>query len=482
MSSDKRIPTPVRGMQLTLEGEGQNLGKARQLELSKAVGGERRASSMPPLVDGFSSAKRVPEAFFHPEGEVTIDRITKKLAEHGKLSVGQLRKLEEANNFLICLHSTCQNPKTGAPYVRDDGSDYLQHARRVAYRIAVVGKGRPEDLQQVIAALLHDVVEDFGVRLEELREKFGAPVADIVFWLTKPKWDGKNWIYPDSDCYYTMEDKYERSMYDRRGYSYYRRLYYQSGNTSAWAAKGADNLDNLHTLKNVRPEKRQRNARLIVNNTMAVLSRMLASEDIDWLVDYIQNELGFEVPRDAIAQGADSLVARCPPREVLVRQGLEGVHAPRYGQINVYGADPKYLLMLGWLEIGLPDDGKDYLPLLRSIFRQYTVLPVESYLPPGLAASEKIYRILGCRRDDQLSPFSTSFDAENLRVHLIKEGKPLFGVSLGSISELNFDEPQLKALCGHLAEQCEDFISQLEQFRNNFMRGPEPNGADATAG
>ena len=480
--SDKKFQTPVRGLQLSLEGEGQNLGKARQLELSKAISGERRASSIPPLVDGFSSAKRVPHAFFHPDGEVTIERIVKKFAEHGKCSVGQLRKLEEAHSFLVSLHSTSCNPKTGSIFVRDDGSDYLQHALRVAYRIAVVGRGRPEDLQQVLAALLHDVVEDFGVRLEELKDKFGAPVADMVFWLTKPKWDGKSWVYPDSDCYYKMRDEYERSMYDRRGYSYYRRLYYQSGNTSAWATKAADNLDNLHTLKNVDPAKRQRNARLIVNNTMAVLSRMLASEDIEWLVGYIQNELGFEVPRDAIAHGADSLVARCPPREVLVRQGLEGVHAPRYGQINVYGADSKYLLMLGWLEIGLPDDGKDYLPFLRSIFRQYTILPVESYLPPGLAASEKIYRISGCRREDQFSPYSTSFDAENLRVHLIKDGKPLFGVGLGSISEINFDEPQLKALCAHLAEQCEDFISQLEQFRQNFMRGPEPNGANGTPG
>lgn len=471
-SLGKKPQAPPRGLQLSLETEDKFSG-ARQLELSRQ-GCPRRPSAAPPLVDGFSSAKRVPDAFFHPSGEVTLEMLARKFSEYGKCSPDQLRKLEEAHNFLISLRSSSPNPETGAPYVREDGSDYLQHALRVAYRIAVVGSGRPEDLQQVLAAMLHDVAEDFGVRLEELRDRFGAPVSDMVFWLTKPKWDGKNWVYPDSECYYSMEDRYDHSMYDRRGYSYYRRLYYDSGNTSAWVIKAADNLDNLHTLKNVRPEKRQRNARLIVNNTMAVLSRMLAIEDTERLVFYLEDELGFQVPRDTIAKGADSFVARYPPREVLVRQGLEGVHAPRYGQINVYGADPKHLLMLGWLEIGLPDDGTDYFPMLRSLFREYTVIRVESYLPPGLAASEKIFRISGCRRDDQFRPFSTSFDAENLRVHLIKDGKPLFGVDLVAIRNIHFDDPQLKALCAHLAEQCDDLISRLEHFRKNLMHRQSP--------
>ncbi len=444
----------------------------RQAELAERLNGRKRQSAAPPLVDGFSSAKRVPEAFFHPTGEITIDSIVKKVAEHGKCSMAQLNKLYEAHDLLAVLHSTCPDPKTGAVHVRDDGSNYLDHALRVAYRIAVVGQGRPEDLQQVLAALLHDSVEDFGVRLGDLSTKFGDPVADIVFWLTKPKWDGKAWIYPDSDFYYTMEDEYDRSMYDRRGYSYYRRLYYQSGNTSAWAIKAADNLDNLHTLKPVDPAKRQRNARLIVNNTMAVLSRMLAVEDTDRLVTYISKELGFEVPTDAIAKCSEKWVEECPPREVLVRQGLEGVYAPRHGQINIYGADPKYLLMLGWFEIGLPDDGQDYMPLLKAAFKEYSIISQPSYLPSGLAASEKVFRISGCRRDDQFRPFETSFESQTRRVHLIKDKKPFFGIGLASIQDLSFNDPQLKALCSHLGEKCADIISRLEYFRKMHLSSP----------
>ena len=464
---DSNRATPPRGLQLSLETLSP-----RQGELADGMNGSKRPSVAPPLLDGFSSAKRVPEAFFHPLGEISIDTIRRKVAEHGKCSMAQLNKLYEAHDFLTVLHSTRPNPKTGAPFVRDDGSDYMDHALRVAYRIAVVGNGRDEDLQQVLAALLHDSIEDFGVRLGDLASKFGDPVAEMVFWLTKPKWDGKGWIYPDSDVYYSMKDMYEPAMYDRRGYSYYRRLYYESGNTSAWAIKAADNLDNLHTLKNVKPEKRQRNARLIVNNTMAVLSRMLAVEDTDRLVEYIRNELGFEVPMDAIAKYSESEVVKCPPREVLVRQGLEGVHAPRHSQINVYGADPKSLLMLGWLEIGLPDDGRDYLPLLKAAFREYTVVSQPSYLLPGLAASEQIFRIFGCRRDDQFRPFETSFEPQTRRVRLIKDGKPLFGIGMASIKDLSFDDLQLRALCSDLEEKCADFISRLEYFWKTHLSGP----------
>ena len=41
------------------------------------------------------------------------------------------------------------------------------------------------DAQAIMAALLHDVVEDQGVKLEELIERFGAPVAAMVDGLSK---------------------------------------------------------------------------------------------------------------------------------------------------------------------------------------------------------------------------------------------------------------------------------------------------------
>ncbi len=418
--------------------------------------------------DRLSSVKCVPAAFLHPEGIITIDMIAAETRKYGNCSPAQLQKLYDAYELLVSSHRDFIDPETGKNLTRDDGSDYLQHAMRVAYRIAIIGRGRPGDLQQTIAAMLHDVPEDFGVPLEIIRAQFGGRVADMVFWLTKPKWNGESWVYADNSAYYQLKDKYIHSMYERRGYSYYRRLYYDSGDPSAWVIKAADNLDNLHTLKEVPPEKRQRNVLMIVNNTLAVLSRMLAKEDTDRLVDYIRTELGFEAPPDAIAGFADRSVVACPPREILLRRGLQGVTAPDR-QINVYGADPKYVLLLGWIEIGLPDDGTDYLGLLRAMFRDYSVMEQNSYLPPGLAASEKIFRISGFRRDDQLHPYTFTYDPAERKIQVSKDGKPFIIAGLGAAEELSFEEPHLKALRSHINEKCELFLMELEDFHKKHV-------------
>ncbi|MDH4045640.1 MAG: bifunctional (p)ppGpp synthetase/guanosine-3',5'-bis(diphosphate) 3'-pyrophosphohydrolase [Gemmatimonadota bacterium] len=64
---------------------------------------------------------------------------------------------------------------------RLSGDDYVSHAVAVA-RILVELQ---MDTTTVIAALLHDVVEDADVGIDEIRESFGADVAGIVDGLTK---------------------------------------------------------------------------------------------------------------------------------------------------------------------------------------------------------------------------------------------------------------------------------------------------------
>lgn len=57
---------------------------------------------------------------------------------------------------------------------------YIEHPRRVARRVAGL-TGSP---RLVAAALLHDVIEDCGVRGEELRDLYGDDVAEWVWELT----------------------------------------------------------------------------------------------------------------------------------------------------------------------------------------------------------------------------------------------------------------------------------------------------------
>src|SRR5437763_4421917 len=65
--------------------------------------------------------------------------------------------------------------------VRRSGEPYIQHPLEVALLLADMRI----DADGIIAALLHDVVEDTTYSLEDLRKQFGAAVANIVDGVTK---------------------------------------------------------------------------------------------------------------------------------------------------------------------------------------------------------------------------------------------------------------------------------------------------------
>ncbi len=65
--------------------------------------------------------------------------------------------------------------------MRHSGEPYITHPIAVAAQCAVWKL----DAQALMAALLHDVLEDCGITKPELIEKFGAQVADLVDGLTK---------------------------------------------------------------------------------------------------------------------------------------------------------------------------------------------------------------------------------------------------------------------------------------------------------
>lgn len=65
--------------------------------------------------------------------------------------------------------------------LRDSGEAYINHPLAVAHILVEMGL----DPTSVIAALLHDVVEDTDIRLEEITNEFGEEVASLVDGLTK---------------------------------------------------------------------------------------------------------------------------------------------------------------------------------------------------------------------------------------------------------------------------------------------------------
>ncbi|RMA82692.1 HD domain-containing protein [Umboniibacter marinipuniceus] len=63
------------------------------------------------------------------------------------------------------------------------GADYMSHVVQVYENVCHAGGS--EDAK--IAALLHDVVEDTAVEIDEIAREFGSRVAEIVKLVTKPK-------------------------------------------------------------------------------------------------------------------------------------------------------------------------------------------------------------------------------------------------------------------------------------------------------
>src|SRR5437899_2998444 len=62
---------------------------------------------------------------------------------------------------------------------------YVNHLIEVAHLVSTVAP--EQDTNLVIAALLHDTIEDTGVTALELLERFGMDVADLVVEMTDDK-------------------------------------------------------------------------------------------------------------------------------------------------------------------------------------------------------------------------------------------------------------------------------------------------------
>ncbi|MES2767373.1 MAG: bifunctional (p)ppGpp synthetase/guanosine-3',5'-bis(diphosphate) 3'-pyrophosphohydrolase, partial [Bacteroidota bacterium] len=123
--------------------------------------------------------------------------------------------------------------------VRASGEPYYTHPLEVA---RIVIDEIPLDGASVIAALLHDVVEDTEYSLKDIRAEFGATVADIV--------DGATKI---NDIFKSHEIKQAEN---------YRKLLLSMVNdVRVILVKFADRLHNMRTLDFVKPEKQQRIAR-----------------------------------------------------------------------------------------------------------------------------------------------------------------------------------------------------------------------------
>jgi len=101
------------------------------------------------------------------------------------LTIGKLiQKMEKAGikdcrQYMLEVYEFAKAAHAGQ--TRDSGEAYINHPLGVAGILVDMGLDRTS----IAAALLHDVVEDTPVKLEEIREKFGPEVAALVDGVTK---------------------------------------------------------------------------------------------------------------------------------------------------------------------------------------------------------------------------------------------------------------------------------------------------------
>ena len=80
--------------------------------------------------------------------------------------------LDEVLEFATAAHGDQKRKYTGEPYIT--------HPIAVAEIVKTV----PHTQEMIAAALLHDVVEDTHVTLDQIEDNFGEKVAELVSWLT----------------------------------------------------------------------------------------------------------------------------------------------------------------------------------------------------------------------------------------------------------------------------------------------------------
>lgn len=161
-------------------------------------------------------------------GVASITHLTNRLAEY--LSPSELKTIREAYRFSDEAH---------LGQMRMSGEPYISHPIAVA-EICADWK---LDAQAIMAALLHDVMEDQDVHKEELIERFGAPVANLVDGLSKL-------------------DKIEfQSQVEAQAENFRKMLLAMARDVRVILVKLADRLHNMRTLGSMAPEKKRRIAR-----------------------------------------------------------------------------------------------------------------------------------------------------------------------------------------------------------------------------
>ncbi|MDD5022936.1 MAG: HD domain-containing protein [Candidatus ainarchaeum sp.] len=263
---------------------------------------------------------------------------------------------------------------------RASGLPYIEHPLAVALEVAKRGYGR----KVIIASLLHDVIEDCGVTILEIRELFGAAIAKKVALLTKPKWFDGRWVWANQREYYTMEQR-EQDRHEERAREHYKRII-SSGDMDVIVIKFFDGKNNLEEMGSLPPWKRTRNVGTLVERILWLAPRILSADDYFALVSEMQI-FGREIPESLLPKKPEGKVVVLPSRGKLDLDLLIRIPPPTPDYVSLYWGNDEF-------ELGFPTVCEQHaLGVLLRVFERHEIRRTQSLVAPGVGAHEVLFRI-----------------------------------------------------------------------------------------
>ena len=229
-------------------------------------------------------------------------------------------KIEQYNHNLDTkrLYSAFQYADSAhSGQLRKDGSPYITHPLAVAEIVSELEL----DTDSIIAALLHDCIEDTGATHEDIAKLFGAPVADLVEGVTKL-----------TRVQYTSKE--EEQMENLR-----KMLMAMAKDIRVILIKICDRLHNMRTMEYQTPRK-QREKALETMEIYAPIAHRLGMQKIKWELEDLSLQYLDPVGYQEIA---DELIRRSSAHEEFMasiqqkiqeRLAEEGIKATVYGRVK----------------------------------------------------------------------------------------------------------------------------------------------------
>jgi guanosine-3',5'-bis(diphosphate) 3'-pyrophosphohydrolase len=166
--------------------------------------------------------------------------------------------------------------KAHAGETRFSGEPYIVHPLATAYYLAAMHL----DGAAIAAGLLHDVVEDTAVTLEEIEQTFGHTIARLVDGVTKFAQIGqrrREWQEYQSET----EDKRRQEYMQQQAENLRKMFLAMAEDPRVVIVKLADRLHNMRTLDVLRPDKQRRIA-LDTREIYAPLAGRLGIAQLKW--------------------------------------------------------------------------------------------------------------------------------------------------------------------------------------------------------